>query len=216
MSKRVVQHNPALIRRQLQRVRCWALGFIALGLLIAWLAPPAGGKVFVGLATMAALLPVYFLPLILFHVDPRKPLLREDFIFLALLHAALLVMVFVAGNGAFSPRLSGNLPESLVTGIVMATGYLFIAGVFTGFCVPIMDFVANHWRRFPADHECAVCGYDLRGCVNGICPECGQAMTAVITCAWCGAMQWQRPAGRCVRCDQPMPRGGPDQSSPSL
>lgn len=54
--------------------------------------------------------------------------------------------------------------------------HLFTLGlIFAGIVVFIGMVLAVQPRRRP-DHECAACGYDLRGLASPACPECGEGL----------------------------------------
>jgi hypothetical protein len=35
---------------------------------------------------------------------------------------------------------------------------------------------APPWRRRPPPGHCRACGYNLKGNISGVCPECGEAV----------------------------------------
>lgn len=149
--------------RPIALLRYYGAG-VAILILLMWITGPFADCI------VGSLLCVATSPLMLYCsycVSPQNSRIKRRFrLYLGMITGIACTILF-SYSGVEVRTVS--LPDGVLLGVCAAvTAYLLAI---------ISDFIGSllfdHVRAFRAEGLCEVCGYDLRGSVSGICPECG-------------------------------------------
>ncbi len=120
------------------------------------------------------LAPVAFAPWINWYLPIGHPARREQKMLLIAMSQAVQIsfpfILMVKVSGLITSSSLAGFAGTVATAVVLTTGLQIIGAFVVG---RIFDGIYAGLRRFARPGECLRCGYDLRGSVSGVCPECG-------------------------------------------
>lgn len=97
----------------------------------------------------------------------------------------VLALAAIPNRWMWEEDLQGQFGQT----VIAEMGYGWIAASFCAWYAPFLictvlvlsERQLSRRHRWAALHRCLRCGYDLRGNVSGICPECGKPISPVRT-----------------------------------
>jgi len=108
-----------------------------------------------------------------YYINVNASLRRKSMIDVILaingLNAAIVILAVSLGGWN---RLQ-DIPVAIAFAGFCSLLLVFVSWLLIGVTTFVVDPILDRIRRFPADHECARCGYDLRGTEGDRCSECG-------------------------------------------
>ncbi len=177
MQRRVIKPSQAQGRQIVWRFGFWLLLLFGVGAAVILLAPTHGVTT-IGVLTILSVLAYFGLLCRISWLFPIRGGMKFDALLLLsvaqllLFHGGLIALQIWVQTQRFSLSIE---PAPLIFGILVLFGFelaMLSIGIVAS---ALLQMAFGYFREFTQAEQCPRCGYDPRGNVSDVCPECGAA-----------------------------------------